>query len=129
MKLQAMEPELQESESNLKAELRLIDEQIKDAEANILKGEMLKELKEDERFKILFLDGYTEEEPKRLLEALINPSIHKRETIENMESMLSAIRNYKMYINFIEQDAILAAGSIDEMNEYRAKVTSKNSED
>jgi len=112
-----------EETSNLKEQLEAIDNRIQELKDSIQIAEDLESLHEDERFKRVILDGYLEDEAKRLFGVLTTPSTLKRDVIENIQDKLSAIRNIKQYFGVILQNAHMAPDAIAEEEEYRKEVT------
>ncbi len=126
--IETVEAELiPDAKSNLQVKLEELDASTEMYKECIAKGEALKRLQNSPDYKLIFTDGYMEKEPERVLGALINPTIYKRETLENLEDMLTGIRQLKAYIGFIESDAAIAPGAIDQNEEVRSQVTANPS--
>jgi sulfur transfer protein SufE len=112
-----------EETSNLKKDLEQIDQRIDELKAGIELGKALEGLHEDERFKKVILDGYLEDEAKRLFGVLVTPSTLKRDVVQNIQDKLSAIRNLKQFFGVIMQNAHMAPMQIEEEEAYRKEVT------
>lgn len=112
-----------EENSNLKEQLAEIDARIAELENGIELGKALEELHENEAFKKVFLDGYFENEAKRLFGVLVTPSTLKRDVIENIQDKLSSIRNVKQYFGVVLQNAHMAPEQLVEEQNYRKEVT------
>ena len=112
-----------EETSNLKEQLEAIDNRIKELEDSIQLAKDLNELHEDERFKRVILDGYFEEEAKRLFSVLVTPSTLKRDVVQNIQDKLSSIRNLKQFFGVVLQNANMAPELIEEEKAYRKEVT------
>ena len=107
----------------LKQELAEIDGRIEELKEKIELGKALEELHEDERFKKVVLEGYFDEEAKRLFGLLTTPTSLKRDQLENVMDKLSAIRNFKGYFKEILLQAGMAPSQIEEEEAYRQQVT------
>ena len=109
--------------SNLTKQLELIDKKISQLKKNIDLANTLAELLEDDRFKSIILDGYLDDEAKRLFGVLVEPSTIKRDIMENIHDKLNSIRNLKQYFAVIGQNAEMAPEQIIEEETYRKQVT------
>lgn len=112
-----------EENSNLNEKLKEVDDRIAELKKSIQLSEALEELHKNEHFKLVFLDGYFEDEAKRLFGVLVTPSTLKRDVIENIQEKLSSIRNVKQYFAVILQNAHMAPDQIVEEEEFRKKIT------
>ena len=115
--------------SNLKEQLKEIDDRIAELEKDIEIGKALERLHENEDFQKVILDGYLEDEAKRLFELMTTPMKFKREIMENIQEKLSSIRNLKEYFAVKLQNAGFAQEQIEEEKEYRKDVTEANSQE
>ena len=109
--------------SNLTMKLEEIDQRIEYLKKNIEKKQQLERLHENEDFKSFFLEGYFEEEGKRLFEVLVEPNSLKRDVIENIQDKLSSIRNIKQFFGVAKTNADMAPSQIEEEEAYRKEVT------
>lgn len=114
--------------STLKTTLEAIDAVIAKQRAAIKRGEDLKALMKDPRFKSVILDGYFETEAKRLFKILTDPTEVSAYTAEEIQSQLSAISTFKGYVGTkgtIEIEAAMAPSLIMKEEQYRNEVTSE----
>ena len=118
---------MEENSSNLKQELADIDERIKQLEDQIELHKALERLHENEDFKKVVLDGYFEKESARVFDMLTIPSNLKRDQLQNLMDMMSAIRNVKGYFKTVIVNASMAPEQIDEEREFRKEITKQNS--
>ena len=114
---------------NFDLELQKIDDRIAELKQDVELGKALEELHEDERFKLVILDGYFDKEEKRIAGLLFNPTSLKRDQIENMMDKATAIRNYKQYFQTLLINANMAPDQIAEEEEYRKEVTARGYDD
>jgi len=112
-----------EENSNLKEQLKEIDETIVKLQKDIKIGEALEALHTNEDFILVFLEGYFDAEEKRISGLLFNPTSLKRDQIENIMDKAAAIRNTKQYIATLLINANMAPEQIDENEAYRKQVT------
>ena len=101
-----------------------IEKSISDLKANIEFAEAIKRLQSNPDYLLVIKEGYLAGEGKRITECLLEPTYLKRDQIENMIDMISAIRNLKTFLLFKENDALNAAQSIEELEEHRSRVNS-----
>ena len=118
---------MEENSSNLKQELADIDERIKQLEGQIELHKALERLHENEDFKKVVLDGYFEKESARVFDMLTIPSNLKRDQIQNLMDMMSAIRNVKGYFKTVIVNASMAPEQIEEEREFRKELTRRDS--
>lgn len=126
MEIEALETEIV-SASTLKEKLAKIDEAKAEFQEAIRYGEILKAIKEFEGFNELFIKKFTEDEPKRLTQALTNPTLYKREQAQNMSDMLTSVRHFKQFISFVEQDASSAVMQLEELESHREQIIAEQS--
>ena len=113
-------------EINLKKEeLKEIDESIQHYQDIIKFAKAIKELQVDENYKLVFEDGYFTKEAERLTKNLLEPTILKRDQIENIVEMAAAIRHLKTYIHFRELDKQTAEMNLEELKSARSELMSK----
>jgi organic radical activating enzyme len=115
--------------SNLKEQLKEIDDRIAELEKDIELGKALERLHENEDFKKVILEGYLEDEAERLFELMTTPMKFKREIMENIQEKLGSIRNLKEFFAVKLQNAGFAKDQIEEEKEYRKDVTEANSQE
>lgn len=114
--------------TTIKETLEKIDEEIELQRKYLRYGKLLEELKQTEAYQELIEGKYFEDEPERLKQALVNPSVFKREMVENMMDMMSGIRYLKQFFIYVEMDAAGAQEKIDESEAYRKEITRVQSE-
>ena len=113
-------------EINLKKEeLKEIDESIQHYQDIIKFAKAIKELQADENYKLVFEDGYLTKEAERLTKNLLEPTILKRDQIENIVDMVTAIRNVKTFLHYKLLDASTAEENIEQLQIMRSEVNSK----
>lgn len=113
-------------EINLKKEeLKEIDESIQHYQDIIKFAEAIKALQADENYKLVFEDGYFTKEAERLTKNLLEPTILKRDQIENIVDMVTAIRNVKTFLHYKLLDAATAEENIEQLQIMRSEVNSK----
>lgn len=108
---------------SLADELKAIDNEIDKCKKAIELGKELVEFQSDERFKLIFEIGYVDGESERLRQALINPSIYRKDVIDNMSSMMSGIRHFRQYMQTISINAQVAANEIEDLETRRRELT------
>ena len=118
---------MEDNSSNFKQELAAVDERIADLENQIELHKALERLHENEDFQKVVLDGYFEKESERIFGMLVTPSNLKRDQIENLMDMMSAIRNFKGYFKTTIINASMAPEAIEEEREYRKEITRNES--
>jgi hypothetical protein len=110
-------------EINLRKEkLAEIDASIKDIESKIEFAEAIKRLQSNPDYIKVIEEGYLTGEGERISKCLLEPTYLKRDQIENMIDMMSAIRNLKTFIMFREADAANGQEQIEELNDFRTSV-------
>ena len=112
-----------EDNSNLKEQLKEIDEAIAKLQKDIKIGEAVENLHKEGDFILVFLEGYFDAEERRIAGLLFNPTSLKRDQIENIMDKASAIRNMKQYIATLLINANMAPEQIEENEAYRKQVT------
>lgn len=108
---------------NLKQELADIDASIEEQRNIAAFAEAILELEAHPAYKLVIEDGYLTKEAERLTEILVEPNPLKRDVIENIIEMTSAIRHFKTFLKFKKLDASNVDNTIEQLNDLRARVT------
>ena len=108
-----------------KDELAEIDKSILEQKSKIEFAEAIKRLKLNPDYQLVIEQGYFEKEGERLTKNLLEPTYLKRDQIENMIDMVSAIRHVKTFLVYKESDALGADQNIEELEDYRTSLNSK----
>jgi hypothetical protein len=108
---------------NLKQELADIDASIEEQRDIAAFAEAILELEAHPAYKLVIEDGYLTKEAERLTEILVEPNPLKRDVIENIIEMTSAIRHFKTFLKFKKLDASNVENTIEQLNDLRARVT------
>ena len=108
---------------NLKQELADIDASIEEQRNIAAFAEAILELEAHPAYKLVVEDGYLTKEAERLTEILVEPNPLKRDVIENIIEMTSAIRHFKTFLKFKKLDASNVDNTIEQLNDLRARVT------
>ena len=108
---------------NLKQELADIDASIEEQRNIAAFAEAILELEAHPAYKLVVEDGYLTKEAERLTEILVEPNPLKRDVIENIIEMTSAIRHFKTFLKFKKLDASNVESTIEQLNDLRARVT------
>lgn len=107
-------------EINLRKEkLAEIDAAIEDIKSKIEFAEAIKRLQSNPDYIKVVEEGYLVGEGERISKCLLEPTYLKRDQIENMMEMMSAIRIFKTFIMFRENDAANGHEQIEELNDFR----------
>jgi len=107
-------------EINLRKEkLAEIDAAIEDIKSKIEFAEAIKRLQSNPDYIKVVEEGYLVGEGERISKCLLEPTYLKRDQVENMMEMMSAIRIFKTYIMFREGDAANGQEQIEELNDFR----------
>ena len=110
-------------EINLRKEkLAEIDASIEDIKSKIEFAEAIKRLQSNPDYIKVIEEGYLVGEGERISKCLLEPTYLKRDQIENMMEMMSAIRIFKTFIMFRENDAANGQEQIEELNDFRTSV-------
>lgn len=110
-------------EINLRKEkLAEIDKSIADIKSKIEFAEAIKRLQSNPDYIKVVEEGYLVGEGERISKCLLEPTYLKRDQIENMIEMMSAIRIFKTFIMFRENDAANGQEQIEELNDFRTSV-------
>jgi len=110
-------------EINLRKEkLAEIDASIEDIKSKIEFAEAIKRLQSNPDYIKVVEEGYLVGEGERISKCLLEPTYLKRDQIENMMDMMSAIRNLKTFIMFREADAANGQEEIEDLNDLRTSV-------
>jgi hypothetical protein len=112
--------------SNLKELLEEIDNRIETLKKQQELADAVERLHNNDDFIKVIIDGYFGDEAKRLCGLLLEPNGLKREIILNINDKLTAIRNFKIFIGTVLQNASIAQEQIDEEMKYRKEVTSSS---
>lgn len=115
--------------STLKESLEATDKAIAEQKEKIALGEALKRMEKFEEFQMIFQEKFFNEEADRLKDALTNPSIYKKEMVENMFDMMSSIRHVKQFLMYIKADADAAPQIIEDNENFRKEITRISAED
>ena len=116
-------------ELNLRKEkLAEIDKSIEEQKSKIEFAEAIKRLKSNPDYQLVIENGYFKEEGDRLTKNLLEPTYLKRDQIENIVEMTSAIRHVKTFLMFKEDDGTNAEKNIEDLEEYRLTVNSNDGE-
>lgn len=110
-------------EINLRKEkLAEIDASIEDIKSKIEFAEAIKRLQSNPDYIKVVEEGYLVGEGERISKCLLEPTYLKRDQIENMMEMMSAIRIFKTFIMFRENDAANGQEQIEELSDFRTSV-------
>lgn len=110
-------------EINLRKEkLAEIDASIEDIKSKIEFAEAIKRLQSNPDYIKVVEEGYLVGEGERISKCLLEPTYLKRDQIENMMEMMSAIRIFKTFIMFRENDAANGQEQIEELNDFRTSI-------
>ena len=110
-------------EINLRKEkLAEIDASIEDIKSKIEFAEAIKRLQSNPDYIKVIEEGYLVGEGERISKCLLEPTYLKRDQIENMMEMMSAIRIFKTFIMFRENDAANGQEQIEELNDFRTSM-------
>jgi len=126
---EAVQIETQTETSNLKQELKEIDDRIAELEEFIKLGEAVRELIVDERYMKVFVDGFFDSERDRIAGVLTTPNSFDRGQLDIFLEKLAAIRHTKEYIKVCLINYDTAIQRIEDEKEYRKQVTAKYSQD
>ena len=99
--------------------LKQIDEAVKIYTKQVELSDAIKALKENENYIKVIETAYFDEESKRIAGALTEPTMLKRDQIENMMEMMSAIRILKTFLMFRENDGETAKAHLEDLAQYR----------
>ena len=121
--------ETQTETSNLKIELKEIDDRIAELEEFIKLGETVRELIVDERYIKVFVDGFFDAERDRIAGVLTTPNSFDSGQLDIFIEKLAAIRHTKEYIKVCLINYDTAMQRIEDEKEYREKVVAKYSQD
>jgi len=121
--------------STLQKTLKDIEDSISENALAIERAEDLKSLKLDKRFQSVIIDGYINDESKRLFDILTDPSGASPYSKEKINLLLEAISHFKSYIGTdgyegtVDQDAMYALDANDKEREFRKKLTAEAAEE
>ena len=99
--------EQNEEIESLKRQIQEREDLIGNYKESIELNKVYQKLKESKEYQEIIEKGYIEE-AKRLGDAMINPTIMKKEVFEELTEQFHAIRLLKRYLMYIENDAKLA---------------------
>jgi hypothetical protein len=111
-----------------------IDAAIEKYKRDIKRGEDLKILMENEQFKSVILDGYIEEESRRLFRILTDPTGAMPFTEDQLQLKLAAISTFKGYVGTKDHKGTIlelaenATLMIAREEDYRREVTAEYAE-
>jgi len=120
-------------DDNLRETLEAIEKYIAEQQEIIKRGEDLKSLMKDERFKRVILDGYFETESKKLFDTLTNPYSTNAIDIEDTKVILAGINNFKRFVGTpgnkgtLLMEAEQAPFNIAREEDERARITAEYS--
>ena len=113
-------------------EIKLRKEKIAEIDASILEqkakiefAEAITRLKSNPDYQLVIEQGYFEKEGERLTKNLLEPTYLKRDQIENIVDMVTAIRNVKTFLHYKLLDASTAEENIEQLQIMRSEVNSK----
>ena len=109
-----------------KNEIAEIDKSIEEQKAKIEFAEAITRLKSNPDYQLVIENGYFCAEGDRLTKNLLEPTYLKRDQIENIVEMTSAIRHTKTFLMFKENDAENALQNIQDLEDYRLAVNSSS---
>jgi hypothetical protein len=118
-------------QTELQLELTAIDNYIAKRKQHIKRGEQLKELLDNEAFKAVILEGYFEEESRKLFKSLTDPSGVKIYSDDEVRLLLKSINHFKGYVGTedylgtVLTEAESAPLDIIKNEDYRKEVTAK----
>lgn len=115
-------------EFNLREQLADIDASIEEQKRIIEISEATEELMSNQAFRTVILDEYITKEAARLCEILTEPNPLKRDQIENVIEMTSAIRHFKTFLRHKREDGEQAENTIEQLNKLREEVCAGNAE-
>jgi len=102
--------------------LQKIDDELSIHTENVELGEALERLFNNDDYKKVIEYGYFEKEGDRLARTLLAPSVLKRDQLQNMYDKMSAIRDFKVFIAVIGQNASFSKEEIERLEEFRTDV-------
>ncbi len=87
--------------NTMNSEMQEIEVTIEETKAQILRGERVKRLRENEDFKALILEGYFKEEAARLVLLKADPEMvdEKNDRASKIEKSLIGISEFNAYLN------------------------------
>jgi len=109
--------------TNLKEELKQIDDEIVEMKKAKRLADLITELHENEAFKEVILQGYLIDEADRIYRNLVTPMNMKRDTIENLKDKLTATKDLKEYFGTKLLEAMDIDDKILENEQLRKDVT------
>jgi len=104
--------------------LQKIDDELSVHKENVEIGEALENLSNNSDYKKVIEYGYFEKEGERLSRTLLAPSVLKRDQLQNMYDKMSAIRDLKVFLAVIGQNAAFSEEEIERLEEFRTDVVS-----
>lgn len=114
-------------------ELQQLDASTAQYEAALQRGKDLEELKKNPLFISVIMEGYLEAEAERLFDTLTMVPAIRRESLDNTQSKLEAVRHFKEYVGtatypgIVMREAENAQSHIDENEMYRTALLADNS--
>ena len=106
----------------IEQQLAEIDAEVQRVEGILEDAAAINRLNENEDFKRIVVDGYLDDEAKRLFNALIDPTFLKRDNLQNMMDKIGSIRDFKQYISVKMLNAAEAENTLQELKKIRAEV-------
>ncbi len=119
------EEAMSEHTDNLQQEIQKSNEHVEELKKSIEIGKAIANLQSNEDFKLVFLDGYFDDEEKRIASVLFNPIGLKRDALENIMDQAAAIRNLKAYIQTKITEASFAPDQIKDEEEFQRELRSQ----
>jgi len=126
---EATQIETQTETSNLKQELKEIDDKIAELEEFVKLGEAVGRLIVNEDYIKVFVDGFFDSERDRIAGVLTTPNSFDRGQLNIFMEKLASIRHAKEYIKVCMINYDTAMQRIEDEKEYRKKVTARYSQD
>jgi len=121
----ALDSEILIDEITLKKEqVAEIDKAIEEIKAQAELAKAIVDLRNDEKYIKVIENAYFKSEGERISKCLLDPTPLKRDQIENMMEMMSAIRILKTFLLHREHDGSNSEERIQELNDYRTQVLS-----
>ena len=112
--------------SNLKDTLDRIDTLISDKQSAITKGAQLEVLMKTPGFIDVILDGFMNDEAKRLFDIMVDPTGASPYSNEEIQLKLAGISTFKKYLADVKKAAERAPLDILREEDYRKEVTAEN---
>lgn len=105
-----------------KEEVNEINEAIEFHKEVVEFSEAIKRLKQNPDYIKVYEQGYFAGESERISKVLVEPNPLKRDQIENMVEMLSAIRYVKTFLMHKENDGVASLAHIEDLEKNRSEL-------